>query len=59
MVSLKSFIEKGGKSYLTDKYKDVILSERTSLNEMLNGWNNENNLPEEYADILKRSMSVE
>lgn len=59
VVSLKSFIEKGGKSYLTDKYKDVILSERTSLNEMLNGWNNENNLPEEYADILKRSMSVE
>lgn len=59
MVSMKTFIENGGSSYLTDKYKDIILREPTALSEMMAGWNEENNLPSEYEELLKRSMDFE
>ena len=59
MVSMKAFIENGGSSYLTDKYKDIILREPTTLSEMMAGWNDENNLPSEYEELLKRSMDFE
>ena len=59
VVALKSFIEKGGHTYLTDKYKDIILQEKETLEGMLSGWNDENNVPEEYLNILKGSMPSE
>lgn len=53
LVALKSFIEKGGNTLLTERYKDTILSETADLSEMLEGWVDENSVPEEYQDILK------
>ena len=59
MVALKAYVEAGGSSLLTDKYRDVILLEKDNLAELLQEWNDENNVPKEYSDIVKRSMNIE
>ena len=59
MVALKAYVEAGGSSLLTDKYRDVILLEKDNLTELLQEWNDENNVPKEYSDIVKRSMNIE
>ena len=59
MVALKSYVENGGSSLLTDKYRNVILQEKDNLADMLKGWNDENNVPKEYRDIVRRSMNIE
>ena len=56
LVSLKDYINKGGKSLLTERYRDIILQEKDSLENLLQGWENENNLPENYRSILERSI---
>ena len=53
LVSLKNYINKGGKSLLTERYKDIILQEQDELETLLSGWEEENNLPVVYADMLK------
>lgn len=53
LVALKSFVKKGGNTLLTERYKETILSEQTELSEMLEGWVEENSVPEEYQKILK------
>lgn len=59
MIALKAYVENGGRSLLTDKYRNVILQERDNLTDMLKGWNDENNVPKEYSDIVRRSMNIE
>ncbi len=56
LVALKSYIDKGGKSLLTDRYLDVIADEADNIQDMLNEWVNENNVPEAYKKILERYM---
>lgn len=56
LVALKEFILKGGRSLLTDRYRDVILNEKDTLEHMLSGWVSENNVPLEYQNILKESL---
>ena len=58
MVALKAYVEAGGQSMLTDKYREVILAEKGNLEDMLKGWNDENNVPQEFAEIVKRSMNI-
>lgn len=53
LVSLKDYINKGGKSLLTERYKDIILQEQDELETLLSGWEEENNLPVVYADMLR------
>jgi len=53
LVSLKNYINKGGKSLLTERYKDIILQEQDELETLLSGWEEENNLPAVYADMLR------
>jgi hypothetical protein len=59
MVALKAYVQAGGSSLLTDTYKAAILGEKDDLADMLKSWNDENNVPTEYADIVKRSMNIE
>ncbi len=56
LVSLKHFISKGGRSLLTDRYGDFIKEEPEELATLLNGWEAENNLPENYKSILERCI---
>lgn len=56
LVSLKDYINKGGKSLLTDRYGDFIKEEPDELATLLNGWEEENNLPDAYKSILERCI---
>ncbi len=56
LAALKYFVEKGGKSLLTEKYKDVIMAEPSRVEDMLNEWVEENNVPEACQKILKGCM---
>lgn len=56
LVALRTFVEKGGKSLLTDKYNDIIMQEPGSMQEMLSEWADENNVPVKYRNILERCM---
>lgn len=59
LASLKYFIEgRRGRSLLTDKYKERILSEEAEVGIMLKEWAEENNVPEAYRKILKRYIQV-
>ena len=54
--ALKAFVEKGGRSLLTDRYREEILGERESLAEYLNCWEDRNHVPSEYQQILKEKL---
>ena len=54
--ALKAFVEKGGRSLLTDRYREEILGERESLAEYLNRWEDRNHVPSEYQQILKEKL---
>ena len=56
LVSLKNFMKKGGHSLLTDRYADFIKEEPDELETLLSGWEEENNLPENYKSILERCI---
>ncbi len=53
LASLKAFVQRGGKSLLTERYRDVILGAQGDIEEMLGEWVDENNVPEQYQKILK------
>lgn len=55
--ALKAFVEKGGRSLLTDRYREEILGERESLAEYLNRWEDRNHVPSEYQQILKEKLA--
>ena len=55
--ALKAFVEKGGRSLLTDRYREEILGERESLAEYLNRWEGRNHVPSEYQQILKEKLA--
>lgn len=56
LVSLKDYINKGGRSLLTDRYAEIIRQEPDELETLLKGWEAENNLPERYQSILERCI---
>lgn len=58
LVALKTYIEKGGSSLLTDKYEDFIQKEPGNMHEMLKGWANENNVPDIYKSLIERRLEI-
>lgn len=52
-ASLRSYIESGRKGILPEKYRDYIISNGEDIRVFLNDWVSENNIPEEYQEILK------
>lgn len=56
LVALKTFIARGGKSLLTERYKETIEAAPGELDEMLSEWVSENQVPEYFLQILKDFM---
>lgn len=56
LASLKCFVEKGGRSLLTDRYRKEILAEPSRVDDMLNEWVEENHVPKAFQEILKGYM---
>ena len=57
LVALKTFIARGGKSLLTERYKETIEAAPGELDEMLSEWVSENQVPEHFLEILKDFMN--
>lgn len=55
-VSLKTFVERGGKSLLTDRYADFIHGVPGTMEELLTEWVEDHGVPEEALELLKRKM---
>lgn len=55
-VSLKTFMERGGKSLLTDRYADFISKVPGSMEELLSEWVSDHGVPEEALALLKEKM---
>jgi UDP-N-acetylmuramoylalanine--D-glutamate ligase len=58
MVCLKTFVEKGGKSLLTERYREHILKCTDNIEPMLSEWVDENSLPEDFAAVLRNQMRL-
>jgi hypothetical protein len=58
LVCLKTFIERENSSLLTDRYRDYILKSEDKIEDMLNEWVDENNLPDGFETILKENMQT-
>ena len=57
IIALKTFIARGGKSLLTERYKETIEAAPGELDEMLSEWVSENQVPEHFLEILKDFMN--
>lgn len=53
LASLRAFIEQGGKSLLTNRYRQEILAQAQPLAPMLESFVEEHNLPEEFVEMMK------
>lgn len=56
VCAMKDYILKGGKSLLTDRYKEFLLSTPYTLKEMLSSFEDMNNVPEDFLNILKNQL---
>ncbi len=56
LACLKDYVDKGGKSLLTDRYSDQISRIFYNIDEMLDEWNDENSVPADYLEKLKNTM---
>lgn len=56
MAALKSYVERGGRSFLTERYRGRILASPDSLAQLLSGWSAENNVPEELQEKIRASL---
>lgn len=55
-VSLKTFVERGGKSLLTDRYQSFIRGVIGSLEELLTEWVSDHGVPSDALALLKERM---
>lgn len=56
LIALKAFIQKGEKSLLPEKYRDIIVNEPGEIQDVLTEWVSDNNVPEFFKDILERCI---
>ena len=57
LVALKTFVNRGEKSLLTERYKETIEAAPGELDGMLSEWVSENQVPEHFLEVLKEFMS--
>ena len=53
LACVKNYVDKGGRSLLTDRYGGQISKIFYDVNEMLGEWNEENAVPREYAELVR------
>ena len=58
LACLKNYIDKGGKSLLTERYKGQLSQVTFDINEMLQEWNDENLVPEELIFFKDRLRNI-
>lgn len=56
VMSLKKYLEKGGKALLPAKYADWLMAQPGDVDAALSEWNELHNVPEELLGILKAEM---
>lgn len=56
-TALKAFVQGGGHSLLTDRYREEILGETETLEEYLNRWEDRNHVPQEYLPVLQKKLA--
>ena len=56
VMSLKKYLEKGGKAFLPVKYADWLAAQPGDVDAALSEWNELHNVPEELAEVLKREL---
>ena len=55
-AALKNYVQRGGRSLLTDRYREEILSAQGDLAAYLAGWEERNSVPQELRGILKEKL---
>lgn len=55
-AAMKYYVERGGQSLLTDRYQSEILACQDSLDDMLDSWVNDNQVPLTYATRLQEAL---
>ncbi|MBR1477841.1 MAG: hypothetical protein IJ608_07760 [Lachnospiraceae bacterium] len=58
-ICAKTYIQRGARSLLTDRYKDILMKSPLGEKEMkrvLSEWNSEHNLPEEFEKLLRAKL---
>ncbi len=58
LACLKDYIDKGGKSLLTDRYEKQLSTVFYDVSEMLKEWNDENLVPGDLLGLLRDRMSL-
>ncbi|MCR4618308.1 MAG: hypothetical protein K5669_09030 [Lachnospiraceae bacterium] len=53
LACLKNYIDKGGKSLLTDRYFSELSQVNVHVNDMLTEWNDETSVPENYLTKIR------
>ena len=56
VMSLKKYLEKGGKALLPVKYADWLKEQPGDVDGALREWNDLHNVPEELLEILRAEM---
>ncbi|XME03868.1 hypothetical protein QYZ88_006725 [Lachnospiraceae bacterium C1.1] len=56
IASLKAYIAKGGRSILTEKYRNAIEAGSSDIKEYMKAWEKENFLPDGYEEKLKGAL---
>jgi hypothetical protein len=55
-MSLKKYLEKGGKALLPVKYADWLTAQPGNVDAALSEWNELHNVPEELLVLLKEEL---
>lgn len=56
LVALKTYTEQGRSSLLTERYREHIMAETTTMEELLHHWVEENQVPAQYQAMLKEKL---
>ena len=56
LACLKYYVDNGGRSMLTDRYAEQLSKIFYDVRTMLDEWNDENSVPGEYLDLVRKQM---
>lgn len=57
MVALKSFVSSGGRSLLTDRYRAAIMDSEGTLDDMMQSWCVDNDVPQQYQGLIREALT--
>lgn len=57
LVALKSFASRGGRSILTDRYQAAIMDSEGTLDDMMQSWCADNDVPQQYQELIREALT--